>query len=203
MEGGGPERNLEVVYPRCGVADENIDHIFRECPVAREVWISLNLEWVLTNLFLSHWEWFTWVFKNSSSIQCRVFCCSLWAIWTARNKALHEGKKSTGPEIVACINKYIKELEGCEIQDFTTRHESIGWCPPIDSIVKLNFNAAFDDSQAKLVSWVVARNASGEVLTFKTEVHGEVASSFAEEALACLQAMFLGKQMGFISDIIE
>ncbi|PPD95367.1 hypothetical protein GOBAR_DD07597 [Gossypium barbadense] len=156
-----------VVCPGYGAATENIDHIFRECLVRREVWVSSNLA------------------------------------WTDRNKGLHEGKKSTSLEIAAWINIYIKELEGCKVRDFTTRHESISWCPPVGSIFKLNFDAAFDDSRAKSVLVEVARNSSREVIAFKTVAYGEVASSFAVEALACLQAVFMGKQMGFTSVIIE
>ncbi|KAG4166908.1 hypothetical protein ERO13_A13G164150v2 [Gossypium hirsutum] len=46
-------------------------------------------------------------FMNSSSIQCRVFCCPLWAIWKDKNKGLHEAKKSTGPEVATWINRDI------------------------------------------------------------------------------------------------
>ncbi|KAG8472188.1 hypothetical protein CXB51_036924 [Gossypium anomalum] len=101
------------------------------------------------------------------------------------------------------ILRRMGELDGCEVRDFTTRHKFMGWCPPISSIVKLNFDAAFYESRAKLVSGVVARNASWEVLVFKIVVYSEVAFSFAVEALACLKVLFMGKQIGFTSVIIE
>ncbi|MBA0726526.1 hypothetical protein Golax_002349 [Gossypium laxum] len=50
------------------------------------------------------------------------------------------------------------------------------------SNIKLNFDAAFDEAQAKSASGVVARNASGEILASKTMVHRAVASSFVAEA---------------------
>lgn len=68
---------------------------------------------------------------------------------------------------------------------------------------KVNFDATFDASWAKSVSGVVTRNASGKVLGFKTKIHREVASLFAAEALAYLQVVIVGKQMGFKSVIIE
>ncbi|MBA0699748.1 hypothetical protein Goari_001354, partial [Gossypium aridum] len=83
------------------------------------------------------------------------------------------------------------------------RYESMGWCPLVGSVVNLNFDVAFDESRAKSVSGVVVRNASGEVFAFKTVVHWKVAFSFAVEALARLQVVFMEKQMGFISVIVE
>ncbi|MBA0674358.1 hypothetical protein Goari_015961 [Gossypium aridum] len=79
----------------------------------------------------------------------------------------------------------------------------MSWCPPVGSVVKLNSNTAFDESRAKSISRVVARNVLGEGLAFKTVVHREVAFYFATEALVYLQEMFMGKQMGFTSVVIE
>ncbi|MBA0874951.1 hypothetical protein Goshw_024442 [Gossypium schwendimanii] len=108
-----------------------------------------------------------------------------------------------GPEIVAWIKRYIKEMEDCKVKNLTKRNEPTNWCAPDGSDVKLNFDATFDESQAKLVSGVVARNASEEVLAVKTTAHGMVVSSFAAEAHTCLQAVLMGKQMGLTSIIIE
>ncbi|KAK5772768.1 hypothetical protein PVK06_049062 [Gossypium arboreum] len=46
---------------------------------------------------------------------------------------------------------------------------------------------------------MVARNASGDILGLRTEIHEEVASLSAVEA----RAMIMGKQMGFKSVINE
>ncbi|PPD74966.1 hypothetical protein GOBAR_DD28107 [Gossypium barbadense] len=77
------------------------------------------------------------------------------------------------------------------------------WCPLNESDIKMNFDAAFDVPQAKSVSAVVARNASREILVPKTVAHRDVASPFTVEAHACLQAVLLGKQMGYALVIIE
>ncbi|MBA0573842.1 hypothetical protein Golob_001099, partial [Gossypium lobatum] len=79
----------------------------------------------------------------------------------------------------------------------------MGWCLPTGSVVKLNFDATFNESREKSVSEVVVRNVLGEVLAFKTVVHREVASWFAVDAIVCLQAVFVGKQKGFTSVVIE
>lgn len=42
-----------------------------------------------------------------------------------------------GQEVATWINKYIKEQEGCEIQNFTMNHEAVGWCPLEFSTTKL------------------------------------------------------------------
>ncbi|MBA0845264.1 hypothetical protein Goarm_023440 [Gossypium armourianum] len=85
------------------------------------------------------------------------------------------------------------ELEECEFRDLIKRNESTNWCPPDGSDIKLNFNTAFDESQAKSISRLVVRNASGEVLVVKTMAHEEVASPFATEANVYLQVVLLRK----------
>ncbi|MBA0760323.1 hypothetical protein Gotri_023074 [Gossypium trilobum] len=140
---------------------------------------------------------------GDTGLQCRIFCCSLWAIWIDRNKGLHEGKRSMGYGIEAWVIRYIKEMDECEIKKLTKESVNMEWCPLNESDIKMNFDAAFDVPQAKSVSAVVARNASREILVPKTVAHGEVASPFTVEAHACLQAVLLGKHMGYALVIIE
>ncbi|MBA0581186.1 hypothetical protein Gorai_023371 [Gossypium raimondii] len=108
-----------------------------------------------------------------------------------------------GYGIEAWVTRYIKEMDECEIKKLTKESVNMEWCPLNESDIKMNFDAAFDVPQAKSVSAVVARNASREILVPKTVAHGEVASPFTVEAHACLQAVLLGKQMGYALVITE
>ncbi|MBA0750740.1 hypothetical protein Gogos_002129 [Gossypium gossypioides] len=69
--------------------------------------------------------------------------------------------------------------------------------------MKINFDAAFDGSNAKSASGVVVRNAKGEILTFKITFRESVPKEFATDALACFKGILLGAQLGFESVIVE
>ncbi|MBA0697828.1 hypothetical protein Goari_021352, partial [Gossypium aridum] len=107
--------------------------------------------------------------------QRRLFCCGVWAIWININKLVHEEKKSLGKEIAARLG----------------------------ATVKINFDVAFDGSNAKSASGVVVRNASGDILTLKITFHESFPPEFATEALACFKGILLGAQLGFESVTVE
>ncbi|KAH1074230.1 hypothetical protein J1N35_026558 [Gossypium stocksii] len=185
----------DIVCPRCREAVESIDHIFRECPTTTEVWMNLNLSWILQNLIQHYWEWLIWIFKNSTKEWCRVFCCGMWAIWSSRNKLVYEGKISTGKEISDWISRYLCELDEIEQKVHTRSNAPMRWKTPIGADVKINFDAAFELNQARSGSGVVARNALGEVLASKIVIHRRVPTLFAAEACACFQTLLLEQQL--------
>ncbi|MBA0701060.1 hypothetical protein Goari_022529 [Gossypium aridum] len=56
-------------------------------------------------------QWLTWVFLQSSTSQCKIFCCALWAIWGDRNDRVHKKESKSGKEIGRFVNSYILELK--------------------------------------------------------------------------------------------
>ncbi|MBA0672530.1 hypothetical protein Goklo_023939, partial [Gossypium klotzschianum] len=66
--------------PRYRSWPEESLYVFRDCPITKEIWISLDLFWVMDNTSQSYWEWLTWVFQKGNDAQCRLFCYVLWAI---------------------------------------------------------------------------------------------------------------------------
>ncbi|KAA3454975.1 reverse transcriptase [Gossypium australe] len=74
---------------RCGEQAETINHLFRECPVIKEIWSELHLQIVLTEEDKDFKQWLIWVFEMLNTRSCRVFSCALWAIWGDRNSRVH------------------------------------------------------------------------------------------------------------------
>lgn len=105
---------------------------------------------------------------------CRVFCCAMWDIWTARNKLLHEGQ-----------------------------HSLVCWKMPKEHFVKINFDARFCKQNNKSCSRIIIRDDSGLVLWSKTIMHVNIHSPFVAEAMACFQAAEMGLQLGFLRVEIE
>ncbi|KAK5818320.1 hypothetical protein PVK06_023255 [Gossypium arboreum] len=63
--------------------------------------------------------------------------------------------------------------------------------------VAIYFDAAFDQQLSRSVSGLVVRNEEGEILASKSVIHSNIATPFAAEAHAGLQALLLGISMGF------
>lgn len=189
--------------PRCGREIETTSHVFRGCPVSREVWQHLNLSWVLTKSELEMWQWLTWVFSVADNSQCVMICCALWVIWNARNKMIHENQQEVGLVLANRIFAFIKENENISIRGFTRCSTQEVWRAPEAGTIRINFDAAFNTQLLRSAGGLVVRNSSGDILASKAVIQEFIASPFAAEASACVEAVRLGKSVGLAKVEIE
>ncbi|MBA0880223.1 hypothetical protein Goshw_022233 [Gossypium schwendimanii] len=108
---------------------------------------------------------------------CRLFCCGLWAIWTASNKLLYEGKSATAREIVYFIIKYLGENMR-DTSKIAERIIPIGvWKASQNPFVKINFDAGFCKQDNRSCSEIIIRNETGAQICFlNVEVEGDCLS---------------------------
>ncbi|MBA0847931.1 hypothetical protein Goshw_025767 [Gossypium schwendimanii] len=59
------------------------------------------------------------------------------------------------------------------------------------------FDAAFDQQHTRSASGLIVRGEEGEILASKSVIHTNIATPFTTEAQAGLQALKLGRSMGF------
>ncbi|MBA0625088.1 hypothetical protein Godav_010328 [Gossypium davidsonii] len=97
----------------------------------------------------------------------------------------------------------MRELDGIEKGKNTKLSIQEQWKPPCESIIKINFDGAFDVHQARSGFGVVARNSSGEMLASMVVCHKVIPSLFAAEPHACYQALRLGVRLGLDSIVID
>ncbi|XP_040952344.1 uncharacterized protein [Gossypium hirsutum] len=184
--------------PRGCSAEEDSLHVFRQCPVSTDAWISLNMAWVTEHTDQSAWTWLTWVFSRGTKQQIRIFCYALWVIWNSRNQMLHEKKISSGRDLAFKVQNFLIELEGVRERKLTTtavrsehREEEL-W-------ESIQFDATFDINNSISASRMVVRGQNGEIAASKSTLHSNVSSPYVVEALACLEATNLGISMGLNS----
>ncbi|KAA3454812.1 reverse transcriptase [Gossypium australe] len=181
--------------PRCGLATETIDHLFRECPLSVEVWT--HIKYVNHSQF-SSLDFIQWLTKTMDILLpdlCRIFCGTLWAIWGDRNARIHERTNRTGQEVVNFVLNYIHEIDGVKNRIPKVIKNEKRWRNPPQQVVKINFDGAFDKDGHQSASGVVARNSEGKVLVSGTSLHEMVDSAFAAEAIACREAVQMGINM--------
>ncbi|MBA0755496.1 hypothetical protein Gogos_020604 [Gossypium gossypioides] len=148
-------------------------------------------------------EWLVWVFEQSNFAQCRIFCCTLWAIWGDRNARVHKKVSKSGKEIVSFVHSYILELNKIETRRPKVFPVVSKWKHPPDQFVKVNFDAAYDERYSHSALGIVGKNSEGKVFFACSEIHNQVASAFAAEAITCRSATQLGIDMKWENTIIE
>lgn len=163
----------DSICPQCGDSFENSDHVFRFCPTSQKVWEQLQLEWVLSNQDGSMWDWLTWTLDSCSSLNRRLRCCALWSIWLDRNKGLHEGKRGTRLEIALFVEIYVSFIDACDGKPLTRSFESCVWEPPQGTMLKINFDAAFDRSRSIFAFGIVVRDAQRDTQAMMNQIIGQ------------------------------
>ncbi|MBA0854320.1 hypothetical protein Goshw_029115 [Gossypium schwendimanii] len=108
---------------------------------------------------------------------CRLFCCGLWKIWTARNELLHEGQSTTARETLYFIWKYLGEIMG-DKSKIAKRIVLAGVCKaPQNPFVKINFDVGFCKQDNRSCSGTIIRNNIGAQMGFlNVEVEGDCLS---------------------------
>ncbi|KAA3455040.1 reverse transcriptase [Gossypium australe] len=174
--------------PRCGDREEDINHIFRVCPVSKSVWEDLSDPSYAMFSNEEFLDWLTRLLVFLPSEKRRIFCGTLWVIWGDRNSRIHKQQSRSSQEMVSFVYGYLKELDGLKIVNQKSMHSEEKWQHPPGQILKINFNGAFDERRRQLASRVVVSDKNGRVLVIKSELHDGVEFAFAAEALACHRA---------------
>ncbi|XP_016752722.1 uncharacterized protein [Gossypium hirsutum] len=133
---------------------------------------------------------------NKENDSYRMFICAIWAIWHARNQWIYEGRRRSRAETARFILEYLQELNTIKQIYPTSRMSQEPWKPPEQGFCKINFDAAVDTKNYRSCSGIIIRDCNGDVMNSTTTINENVPSGFAAEALACLQGLEMGKNLG-------
>ncbi|KAA3476012.1 Ribonuclease H-like superfamily protein [Gossypium australe] len=183
--------------PRCRDGEEDIDHVFRFCPITKEIWNLLELGWINNPNIQSFWEWITWVVGRSSLKQTRLFCSTIWLLWGARNRLVHEKKNETAEEISVGVKRYMAEIDGIQAEKLSLHrieNRNQEELPPETTIF---FDAAFDARSKKSMVGLVVTDRTGGIVKTLNISNSNVPTPFATEAFAGYHVVKLRRSMGF------
>jgi len=119
-------------------ADENIEHLFFTCPIAKVIWGMVGTSIGANNIpstLIQYKKWIRRWLPDGSSIYTFELSAICWAIWKRRNEACFDNKLLRSPtEIItyACaLMSYWSGLYGPEMQgkDPRGREDSSLLCP--------------------------------------------------------------------------
>lgn len=97
----------------CGAPD-SWRHSLLDCTVSRCTWAIVDDEVGSTIIATDESRAKSWLFNLMESLshgQFTLAAVTLWAIWTSRRKAIHEGIFQTPHAISAFITRYMRDLD--------------------------------------------------------------------------------------------
>lgn len=183
--------------PRCAGGTETITHALCDCPVSTEVWTLLRFSWPPDLDNSNQVEWISHIFSDYSLEYCRMFVCGLWALWTHRNKWVHERSVQTATSSATFVKTYLKELDEVGASLPLKNRPLCWWKAPRGATMKVNFDAAFCKNGFNSCSGILTRDNEGNAMASKYTCHSRIPSPFAAEAIACLDALMLCRDLGF------
>ncbi|GMP89161.1 hypothetical protein CsSME_00040847 [Camellia sinensis var. sinensis] len=138
---------MDESCPRCNSTQEDLCHIFKDCPKANEVWLAIrDHRWLQTS---EHQPWNLWLQTN---LKCKeriiyqipwgmVFLYTMWKIWKDRNNFIFRHEDCTMYEATRYIQQQAIETYEAFYSDHLTGqflHHKTNWNLPFAGTIKLN-----------------------------------------------------------------
>jgi hypothetical protein len=128
---------------------------------------------------------------------------TLWAIWHAKRKAIHEEVYQSPMATVAFVDRFLTNLDagGVRTSDNPSKvHGTTGrgrWLAPPAGSMKVNVDAAVSKSLAKGAVGVVCRSGDGQFRGASAVVYEGISHPGTLEALACREALDVAEDLLF------
>ncbi|KAL4272436.1 hypothetical protein GQ457_13G019990 [Hibiscus cannabinus] len=134
----------------------------------------------------------------------RALLVTFWTTWYVRNKVVHDDSVSSPHITLAFVEAFLRETGAIKPAVYLTAiGDRVCWQAPMESIIKVNFDAAFDAQSKSSTSGVLCRNDEVLIMAAYILHHEHVSDAFMAEALSCLQALILSRDLGFSKIVVD
>ncbi|KAI5020283.1 hypothetical protein ZWY2020_045171 [Hordeum vulgare] len=188
----------------CG-AEDSWRHSLLNCTMARCVWALAEpqlLEHMLATAEPDAKSWMFTMFSSVSEKELLRMTVTLWAIWAARRRLIHEGEHQSPLSTHLFVNRYIDEIEAIDRlniktvrQQPTTQGPPRRWNPPPSGCVKINVDGATCRMPPIGAVSAVCRDGQGKYLGSSAIVFHGLNDPQILETLACREALALGRDL--------
>ncbi|KAL4364984.1 hypothetical protein AHAS_Ahas07G0060700 [Arachis hypogaea] len=139
---------------RCYLALEDINHYFRTCQKARQIWINLNLGMAAEDSSLN---FVSWIRSNLNKNEF-LFAAAFWWVWRDRNNDIfHQDDPWSKEKIVHLVKHAARDFSNIVINQKHIIPSSLkyNWEPPPINVCKVNCDATvFENEQLAVFSVV-------------------------------------------------
>ncbi|GMI76104.1 hypothetical protein like AT4G29090 [Hibiscus trionum] len=190
--------------PKCNQFPESVLHFSRDCFYAANIWSTLNVHWPADIDQANFLEWLYLLFLNIKHFSNEVIAYTIWSLWHARNKWIHDKIWQRIEELITFVRGYDYEFRSLEVMlSHPNTSGSVIWSrPPLDW-VKVNTDASFPQNPTSSFTGMVVRNDTGAVQGATYRVVTSSPSPFFTEALAVLHGLLFAQDLGFRKIILE
>ena len=98
----------------CGAMEDTWRHSLLSCRMARCVWALEDdelVEHMISNQTEDARLWLFWLFENTNQRDLARILVTMWAIWWARRKAIHDNEFQSPLSTWCFITRYLQDLE--------------------------------------------------------------------------------------------
>ncbi|GMI72452.1 hypothetical protein HRI_000914500 [Hibiscus trionum] len=187
----------------CSSSPESVKHIL-QCSYFLQVLSELHIDISMIPMEQQWLQWLSHLFEKLSTEAIRLFFMTIWAVWTYRNKRMHDNCNQRPKDVAHFIKQYLCEIDASRThisKKAATQSES--WIPPPMNYVKVNYDDSFQSVEKKSFSGVIIRNTQGLIMAAGSYPNSLVPNPEVAEALACRHAVTLAMELGFHHAQIE
>jgi len=142
--------------------------------------------------------WLSAVLSSLSQQEITRVVVTLWAIWHARRKAIHESIFQSPLSTHSFVERFISDLGTLTPQPEKKAggtHQGPRWIPPPVNMTKVNVDAAISKNSGRASAAAVARNAEGLFLGASAVVMTGLTDPETMEGLACREGLALAQDL--------
>jgi ribonuclease HI len=172
--------------------------------MAASVWAladGVMVEHMMMNNEPSAKQWLFDMLESLPHDQFTRLTVTLWAIWTARRKAIHEEIFQSPLSTHTFIISYLSELK--ELGKPTSKSESMKpalsnkgkWIPPPHEVAKINVDGAVAKVANRGAAAAICRDHNGIYLGSSVMIFDGITDPGVLEALACREALALAEDL--------
>ncbi|CAN1767816.1 Putative ribonuclease H protein At1g65750 [Linum perenne] len=157
---------------RCPGTIEDLLHVCRDCPLAREVWTALLPQFATNDFFeLNLQDWLSNGLRNEEF--CLAFGITIWLLWKARNEEVFEHTHATSDQLrlrvlhwIAGVRETMKADSRVLLNPPSEQEEIlIQWNPAPEGFVTINTDGSLIQSSKKAAAGGIIRDWQGRKIS--------------------------------------
>jgi ribonuclease HI len=147
--------------------------------------------------------WLFWLFDILPSNDLARVLISMWAIWWARRRAIHDQQFQSPLSTFTFINKYIGDVQAAHKcvskisreMHVTGQTQAAGWLPPPADEMKINVDGALSRDGRRGAVAAICRDKNGIYIGASVVIYEGLVDPPSLEAQACNEALSLAQDL--------